>query len=173
MEINEEHERFTRLLIEHEPELLRCILIAVPNRSDARDILQECSVSLWRKFENYQPDRSFVPWALGFVRIEIRRFLRKSAHRKQLTERAAELILEDQTKATSELEHRKAHLQECLERLSNPQQSLIDGYYRKEYSVGDLSQQTGQTVDAIYKSLQRIRRSLHDCVEAKLRGAQA
>ena len=172
MKTYEDHERFTRLLIEHEPELLRCILVAVPNRSDARDILQECSVSLWRKFETYQPNRPFVPWALGFVRIEIRRFLRKSTHRNQLTERAAEMLLEDQAKAAPQHEHRKSHLQDCLERLSAPQQSLIDGYYRREYSVADLSQQTGQTADAIYKSLQRIRRSLHNCVEAKLRGAK-
>ena len=173
MKFKIEHERFTRLLIEHEPELLRCILVAVPNRSDARDILQECSVSLWRKFESYQPDRPFVPWALGFVRIEIRRFLRKSANQKQLTERAAEMLLEAQAKSTPQHEHRSSHLRDCLEHLPDGQQLLIDGYYRKEYSVGDLAQQTGQTVDAIYKTLQRIRRSLHDCVEAKLRGAKA
>lgn len=173
MDLNKEHERFTRLLIEHEPELLRCILIAVPNRSNARDILQDCSVSLWRKFDTYQPNRPFVPWALGFVRIEIRRFLRKSANRKQLTERAAEMLLAEQAKAAFQHEHRKSHLQDCLERLSAPQQSLIDGYYQKEYSVGDLSRQTGQTVDAIYKALQRIRRSLHDCIEAKLRGGKS
>lgn len=173
MEIDEDHERFTRLLIEHEPELLRCILVAVPNRSDARDILQECSVSLWRKFETYRPDRPFVPWALGFVRIELRRFLRKSANRRQLTERAAELLLEDQKEAIAALDHRETHLQKCLELLSERQQALVNGYYRMDYSVSDLSQRTGQTVDAIYKSLHRIRRSLHDCIEAKMRGTQA
>jgi len=46
MEPYSDHERFTRLLIEHEPELLRCVLVAVPNRADARDIMQECSVAL-------------------------------------------------------------------------------------------------------------------------------
>ena len=61
--IEEKHEQFTRLLIQHEPELMRCILVAVPNRSDARDILQECSVALWRKFGNYDPERAFVAWA--------------------------------------------------------------------------------------------------------------
>ena len=66
MEPNDDHERFTRLLIEHEPELLRCVLVAVPNRADARDIMQECSVALWRRFSEYDPERSFVPWALGF-----------------------------------------------------------------------------------------------------------
>lgn len=169
----EKHEQFTRLLIQHEPELMRSILVAVPNRSDARDILQECSVSLWHKFDNYDPERAFVPWASGFVRIEIRRFLRKSAQRNQLTERAAELLLKDHKKVAAELDHRRTHLQDCIDLLSERQKEMVSGYYRMEYSVGDLSQRTGQTVDAIYKSLQRIRRSLHDCIESKMRGAEA
>ena len=41
MEVNDDHERFTRLLIQHEPELLRCALVAVPNRTDVRDILHQ------------------------------------------------------------------------------------------------------------------------------------
>ncbi|MCP4170841.1 MAG: hypothetical protein GY758_08740 [Fuerstiella sp.] len=53
MEANDDHERFTRLLIEHEPELLRCVLVAVPNRDDARDMMQECSVALWRRFSEF------------------------------------------------------------------------------------------------------------------------
>ncbi len=167
----EKHEQFTRLLIQHEPELMRSILVAVPNRSDARDILQECSVSLWRKFGDYDPDRAFVSWALGFVRMEIRRFLRKSAHRSQLTERAAEYLLEDHKQLAAELDHRQSHLQDCIDLLSERQKEMVNGYYQMEYSVSDLSQRTGQTADAIYKSLQRLRRTLYECVESRMRGA--
>ncbi|MCP4170008.1 MAG: hypothetical protein GY758_04445 [Fuerstiella sp.] len=46
---------------------------------------QEFSVSLWHGFDNFNPERAFVPWAHGFVRIEMRRFLRKSAQIRQLT----------------------------------------------------------------------------------------
>ena len=67
MEAIDPHEQFTRLLIEHEPELLRFILVTVPNRADARDILQECSVALWRRFTHYDSDRPFV--ALSLIHI--------------------------------------------------------------------------------------------------------
>ncbi len=168
----ERHEEFTRLLIQHEPELLRCILVAVPNRTDARDIMQECSVSLWSKFSSYDSDRKFVPWALGFVRIEIRRFLRKSTHRTQLTERAASLLLEEQRTFAADLDARQLHLQTCIDQLSERQKQVVDGYYRMETSVDELAQRTGQTVDAIYKSLQRIRHALHDCVDSRMRTAK-
>ena len=85
----DDHERFARLLIEHEPAMLRYVLVVIPNRSDARDILQECAAALWRRFPDYDSERPFVAWALGFVRMEIRRFLRKSQRRTQLTRKAA------------------------------------------------------------------------------------
>ena len=66
MEANDAHERFTRLLIEREPELVRCVLVAVPIRTDAPDIMQECSVALWRRFADFDADRPFAAEALGF-----------------------------------------------------------------------------------------------------------
>ena len=168
MEPNDDHERFTRLLIEHEPELLRCVLVAVPNRADARDIMQECSVALWRRFSEYDPERSFVPWALGFVRMEVRRFLRSSRRRAQLTERAAELLLQDEQSHAEDLGVREQYLKHCVDGLPGDQRELIHGYYREEHSVGELSQTGGRSVEAVYKMLQRIRRALHECIEARM-----
>jgi DNA-directed RNA polymerase specialized sigma24 family protein len=41
------YERFTRLLLHHEPEILRAVMMFVPSRVDARDILQETASNLW------------------------------------------------------------------------------------------------------------------------------
>ncbi|MDG2223322.1 MAG: sigma factor-like helix-turn-helix DNA-binding protein [Rubripirellula sp.] len=90
-----------------------------------------------------------------------------------MTERAAELLLDEQQIAAHELDHRQAYLQDCLNSLSEQQKSIVDGYDRMAYSVRELSQQTGKTSEAIYKSLHRIRRVLHDCVESTMRGTEA
>ena len=168
MERHDEHERFTRLLIQHEPELLRCVLVAVPNRSDARDIMQECSVSLWRRFSSYDEKRAFVGWALGFVRIEIRRFLRLSSQRTRLTERAAELLLQDRQTHAEEFNTRNHNLKRCIEKLGENHRELIRGYYYEERSISELSQMSGRSVEAVYKLLQRIRQRLHECIELHL-----
>jgi len=173
MEPQNDHERFTRLLIKYEPELLRCVLVAVPNRADARDIMQECSVALWRRFSEYKSERPFVPWALGFVRLEVRRFLRSSHRRAQLTERAAELLLQDEQVHAEELDSRSQHLKDCVNGLPGEHRELLHGYYREEQSVGELSQISGRSVEAVYKMLQRIRRALHKCIEARIREAEA
>ena len=80
-----DHERFTRLLLEAEPTMLRSILVIVPNRTDARDILQETAVALWRQFESYDSNRPFLNWAMGFARIETRRFVARETRRAQLS----------------------------------------------------------------------------------------
>ncbi|MDP6633963.1 MAG: sigma-70 family RNA polymerase sigma factor [Phycisphaerae bacterium] len=169
MEVKDNHERFTRLLIQHEPELLRCALVAVPNRADARDVLQECSVALWRRFSEYDPERPFANWALGFVRMEVRRFLRKSGRRARLTVRAAELLLQDEQRHAAELDERESFLKHCVDALPESHRQLLGGYYSDEYPVSELSQRTGRSVDAVYKMLQRIRHALHKCIESKMR----
>ena len=110
MDVDDAPERFTRLLLEYEPELLSSVLRIVPNRSDARDILQECSVALWRRLADYDSERPFVACAYGFLRIEVRRFLRKSQRRSQLTKRAADLLMQDQQQLSDELDERNRHL---------------------------------------------------------------
>ena len=173
MDVSDDIERFTRLLIEHEPEILRCVLVAVPNRTDARDILQECSVAIWRRFSEYDVDRPFANWAIGFVRIEVRRFLRKSRRRAQLTERAAQLLLQDEENHAVELDERQHHLKKCVESLTEDHRKLLNGYYHKGHSVSKLSEQNGRSIEAIYKRLQRIRLALHRCIELRIRGTEA
>ena len=170
MAVNDDHERFTRLLIEHEPELLRCILVAVPNRSDARDVMQEASVALWRRFGDFDADRPFVPWALGFVRIEVRRFLRKASRRAQLSERAAELLLQEEGRECES--GREEQLRNCVAGLPEEQRRLIYGYYQQERPVAELSVSSGRSVEAVYKMLQRIRQRLQECVESRIRATQ-
>jgi len=173
MERGDPHERFTQLLIEYEPQLLRYVLVVVPHRADARDILQECSVALWRRFSDYDSSRPFVNWAMGFVRIEVRRFLRKTQRRAQLTSRAAELLLQDNQALTTHLDEREHHLKHCLETLSGDHRELLDGYYYNELSVGELSERDGRSREAVYKMLQRIRHVLHQCIETNMRGVEA
>lgn len=173
MDLGDAHERFTRLLIQHEPAILRHVMVAVPNRADARDVLQECSVALWRNFAEYDPERPFLNWALGFVRVEVRRFLRTAQRRAQLTERAAELLLETASQYERQLDAREHLLRPCLDSLPPDHRDLIDGYYRESEAVATLATRTGRTVEAVYKLLQRIRHALHQCVESRLQGTQS
>jgi DNA-directed RNA polymerase specialized sigma24 family protein len=57
---NNDHERFTRLLLESEPLMLRSVVVLVPDRADAREIIQDTAVALRRQFDSYDPKRPFL-----------------------------------------------------------------------------------------------------------------
>lgn len=162
------YEQFTRLLLEHEPEILRAVMVFVPERADARDIVQETAVALWKQFDQYDATRPFANWAIGYARIQVRRFLRSGARRSVLTERAAELIEQAQDERAAMNERRDAALRECLDGLPEQSRGIITGYYFDEQTVEGLARQHGRSVEAIYKTLQRLRAALLDCINAKL-----
>ncbi len=167
----DDHETFMRLLLEHEPMILRAVMVLVPQRADARDIVQDTAVALWQQFSQYDRSRPFLNWALGFARIHIRRYFRSVERRGKLTEKAMEalLIAADQEAETVGLaEKEAAALQLCLGDLPEPSRSIIEGYYFHEQTVEALGFRFGKSTEAIYKSLQRLRRVLSDCITHRL-----
>ena len=149
--------------------MLRSVLVVVPNRTDARDILQETAVALWRQFDSYAPQRPFVNWAMGFSRIETRRFLTRQKRRAQLSEQAMELLereLEGDTSFAVEVER---HLATCMQKLGEKQHALIQGYYHENRSVEWLAEQGGRSVEAVYKAIQRTRIDLQTCIQRQIR----
>jgi RNA polymerase sigma-70 factor, ECF subfamily len=164
----DDHELFMRLFLEHEPQILRAIMVLVPQRSDARDILQDTAVVLWQKFSDYDRNRPFTNWALGFARMHIRRFFRTLQRRNQLSEKAMEALLNEETEDQATFEKRHLALRSCLEELPTLPREMIEGYYLQEKDVSELATRHNKSVEAVYKSLQRLRRSLLECMNRKL-----
>lgn len=167
------HERFTRLLLESEPVMLRSILVLVPNRADAREIVQETAVALWRQFDSYDPERPFLNWAMGFARIETRRFLARQQRRAQLSEQAMEVLQQEMEQEQGFASAIEKHLATCLGKLPEKQRRIIQGYYHDGRSPQWLSEKEGRTIEAIYKAIQRIRADLQVCIETQIRKERA
>jgi RNA polymerase sigma-70 factor (ECF subfamily) len=163
------HEQFMRLFLQSERELLRYVMALVPNVSDARDVVQETALALWREIGKYDPAKPFIPWACRFALNEARVFLRKeSRQRRVLQEDVAALLEEKRLAATTELDARRVFLQECLDRLPEDQRGLLRGYYFDDESIDTLAAGLSRSKEAIYKSLQRIRHALQQCIERKV-----
>lgn len=164
------HERFMRLFLQSERELLRYVMAIVPQVGDARDVLQEAAVSLWAKFDQYDPAKPFVAWACRFALYEAKQFLRSEGRRKaKLAGDVVELLAERRRELDDDLNARLAHLPECLEKLPAPQKALLRGYYFDEESVEALAKKFDRSFDTVYKTLQRARAALAECIQGKLR----
>jgi RNA polymerase sigma-70 factor, ECF subfamily len=163
------HEQFMRLFLQSERELLRYVMALVPNVSDARDVVQETALALWREIGKYDPAKPFIPWACRFALNEARVFLRKeSRQRRVLHEDVATLLEQKRLATTTDLDARRVYLQECLDRLPEDQRGLLRGYYFDDESIDTLAAGLSRSKEAIYKSLQRIRHGLQQCIERKV-----
>lgn len=167
--LNEQHEEFMRLFLENEHEVLRYVLALVPNLADARDIVQETAVSLWKRFDDYDACQPFAPWACRFALNKIRHHWRREQRRQMFfQEDTIEYLAARRAQIADSLDHRRDHLKECLNKMPEKPRALLTGYYFQEKTVEELSDQTGRTVEAIYKALQRIRKGLMSCIEKRL-----
>jgi RNA polymerase sigma-70 factor (ECF subfamily) len=162
-------ERFVRLFVEGQREILRYILALVPDIDDAHEILQETALDLWRKFNQYDPAFPFAPWACRFA---FRRVLKHREHRarrvkclsiESLTEIAAERSDKDEI-----LEDRRRALETCLQQLCEADRLVVEHRYSQQMSVTQIAGITGRNTSTLYKALERIRRRLFECVNRRV-----
>ena len=165
------HESFMRLFLASQQEILRAVLVHVPDRSEARDIVQDTAVALWRDFGRYDPERPFTAWAVGYARIQVRRYFRGQERRNRLSNQAVEALLIEEEGFDAGRPDRDQALSRCLETLPQHQRELISGYYFEERPVEDLARAHRRTIDAVYKTLQRIRHGLLDCINRRMGAA--
>jgi len=72
-------EQLVLLLTQNQEPLFRYIFSLVSSEADARDILQETSLALYRKFDQYENSRPFLPWAYRFAYLQIQKHRTKFA----------------------------------------------------------------------------------------------
>ena len=160
---------FLPLWTQHQRRIYAYIYTLIPNRSDAEDLLQETSITLWEKFEEFEPGTDFVAWACQVAYWKIRNARRKYARSPIIHDDDLLQALSEKAIATRhELDRRHEALSHCLEKLTDRDRALVMSRYESDATVKDVAQRTGRTVEAAYKALSRIRQSLLDCVTLRL-----
>lgn len=161
-----DRDQFLRLFLSSERELFRYVAALVPNVVDAQEIVQQTALALWEKFDQYDPARPFTPWACRFALNVAKQWMaRRRRWSAVLDGNLAEQLLDRRRELLPQMEARLGHLDDCVEKLPDDQRAVIDGYYFRQAGIEAVAGEARQSVDAVYKSLQRIRRSLRDCIE--------
>src|SRR5678815_3510057 len=164
---NAAQQRFLSLFLRSEREIFRYVAVLVPNVSDAEDIVQQTAVALWEKFDAYDQTQPFTPWACRFALNKARQWIERRQRWQALLEGGlAEELAQRREQLRPELECTLKHLEQCLAKLPEEQRSLVEGYYYHRTGIEELAEQSGRTVAATYKALQRIRQALQVCVES-------
>ena len=159
-------QRFLSLFLRSEREVFRYVAVLVPNVADAEDIVQQTALALWEKFDAYDPTQPFTPWACRFALNKARQWIeRRQRWQMLLAEGLAEELARRREELQPELERRLVRLEGCLGKLPEDRRRLVEGYYYHRTGMETLAGESGRTVEATYKMLQRIRHALQRCVE--------
>jgi len=173
---DDSQQRFLRLFLTAEREIYRTVAAIVPNVEDARDVLQQAALALWERFGEYDSARPFAPWACAFAVNLARQWATRQARWKAVLDGGlADELVRRRQELRPEMDARFRHLSSCLNKLPHEQRQLIEGYYQRRTPIEALAGDAERTVEAVYKSLQRIRAILRACVERseQLVGAEA
>ncbi len=142
----------------------------VRDLNDADDILQQTTFILWKKFSQFDRQRSFFAWACGVARLEVANFLHsRSRHQLYFSDHLNLLLIEAQNEVEeAELEDRREALARCVAKLRDRDRGLLHECYGEPDSIHGAADRRSRSPQSIYNSLRRIRRSLYECINRTL-----
>ncbi len=160
------YEEFVRLLLEYEPRVRSYLRGILPKWQDVDDVMQDASVVAWRKFAQFEPQTDFGRWMLTIARFEALKFRRRLARSPLVfSEDVWELLAKEAAdEEASPREVRSNVLEHCLEKLSAAQRELVLKAHAPGVRINEIARQAGRSEQAFYKTLQRLRAAVLECV---------
>jgi len=157
------------LLLSARHQLYGYIFSLVPNSADAEDIFQETSTVIWEKSGDFKQGTDFFAWASRIAFWQIKASRKKFARSKVIFD---ETVFEAVAKTANSLaevgDERRDALEVCLGKLKEGDRDLLMTRYTPGCDVEEAASKCGRTMDAAYKALGRLRRSLQHCINRQL-----
>ena len=162
------YESFVRLLLEHESALRGFLRGLLPTWEDVEEVTQEASLVAWRKFDDFEPGTNFGGWLLTIARFEALKYRRRLARSPVVfSDDVWELLAHEPLPGEAE-PIRRNHLEACLQKLDATQRELLLKVHSAGVAIKELALRSGRGEHAFYKSLQRLRGQLLECITKSL-----
>ena len=161
--------KFVRLWTRHQAEVERYLFMMIPRQADAAEVLQDVSVLLWKKWDQYDAERPFVPWAIRFAYLEVLKWRQKQAREKLVFSDA--LVEQLNTRFDDHCpltEARTKALETCLTKLGDQERKWISQRYGRHGAIKEESRKTGISMHKLYYALEKIRDNLLTCVNESM-----
>lgn len=146
------------------------ILLLVANRNNTDDIMQETSIFMYEKFNDFEKGSDFLAWAKTIARYKTFEFLRKNQREKVVfSAQIAELIDRESQDRTANYDEWLDMLRQCISRLQHIDQRLLQIRYYENISITAIAKRFGCSFQKIYRDMARINDSLVHCIRLKIR----
>ncbi len=168
-DLDHREEDFSRQFAEHQRLLFGYLVTLLGDPSAAEDVFQETCVVLLRERENYQPGSKFVGWATTIAYNQVRRYRRERTQRRRMIGGDLLALIADEASTRSdENVLRREALTDCLSKLKDEDRRLVRTAYGESTSLKSAAEKLSRPVNTVYKSLNRIRGKLYDCIQRAL-----
>lgn len=157
------------LMVRNQRAIFSFIYSLAPDREAAEDLLQETSLVICEKFDEFKPGTNFLAWACQIALWCVRAARQKYARSKVVFD--DEVLQRVATTAATmhdQLDRRHVALERCLQKLPPRERQFVMARYQPGSGVEDAAKQSGRSMAAAYKALSRIRKALLDCVNRQL-----
>lgn len=162
--------RFARVFAQHDRWLYAYLVSLLGSPADAEEVFQEVCVVLWRGYEAFDPETSFVKWASVVAHNQVKRFRRSQSRRAHpLSDEVVDLLAIEAVEHADLMESRRAALDGCLQKLSPTDRRLVEVCYGDaRVTFRQVAAEIGRPANTVYKAINRIRRALHACIDRTL-----
>ncbi|MDA7893685.1 sigma-70 family RNA polymerase sigma factor, partial [bacterium] len=131
--------------------------------------VQQIAQETARRFDQYDPERPFLGWALWITKSRVIDFYRQRSRdhlvfSDDLLKRLGDVIV---SREASRNDRREA-LEHCLDHLPQRSRKLLDLRYAQDTSSHKIAEVIGSTTGSIRVTLTRIRDRLADCVQQRM-----
>jgi len=162
-------ERFIQLLTESQNRLFAYVFSLVGDRNRAADIVQETNLVLWRKIDQFDGEKPFLPWAFTVARYQVLAFLRdQKRDRVLLDSELVESLSQGAERFAVGAEEIQLALAKCLQSLPEKSRDLINQRYFKSKTMSEIADSLERSTGSIKVAMVRARQQLAECVEKRM-----
>ena len=166
---------FVRYILKHKSELEALLAALTGDANVADDLFQEAAVIMLEKRGQVDPGDGFLPWSRAIAFNVFRDYRKKRARQKVhlLSDKALDAIAEAfEHFEEPDVEERHQALRACKEKMLPAHQHILRLRYEGNMPIEELATALSRSRNAVEAMLYRIRKSLLDCIELRLRSVE-
>jgi len=159
---------YLQLLTANQVRIMGFICVMVPNRSVADDILQETTILMWEKFENFQDGTNFAAWGIRIAKNKILQHYTKEKRHHLMFDVNAIQNLADQSGIYSHGDEQIDALKNCTKKLPADDQKILEMRYLDNIDIKQIAQKINRSTSLLYRKMAKIHRSLLTCIKRQM-----
>lgn len=176
---DQRYKDFLQLIVENKGRIFGYILTLVPNRAAAEDIMQEVTLVMWEKFQQFEMGTNFWAWSCKIVYYKVIGYRSSVSNCPVLFSDEVFSSLAEQYEQTAYQSDkhrdndRMEALETCLKRLSKRDSQIIQLRYLEKQPITSMAKTFGWSCSMMYKLMSKIHYLLKECIEKKITFARS